>query len=313
MRIVPLEPSHVSAAAGLFIASLERVRARVPALSADLASVDAVASRLAGMRGAAALEGDRLVGYLASWFPIAGFRGTERVGAYAPAWGHATMTDGASAIDRALYRVVSADWAASGCTVHAITLLADDDAVRSWFWSGFGLAVVDAVRPTIPLDVPPAEGILVRPATAADAPALATLDVEHRRHYAAPPVFMPLRPADDAAAWTVFLGKPGSRAWLAEDDGGALGFIRFDRTFGGADVVESADGIFISGAFVRPARRGQGIATAILDAALQDFAAAGVATCAVDFESFNPEARFWLRHFVPVCYSVMRVPEAPGG
>lgn len=48
----------------------------------------------------------------------------------------------------------------------------------------------------------------------------------------------------------------------------------------------------------------------MLDAAIRDYAAHGVLSCAVDLEAFNPEAsRFWIRHFAPVCYSLMGVPE----
>ena len=52
-----------------------------------------------------------------------------------------------------LYRAASAKWTEAGCEVHAITLLAnDDEAQNAWFWNGFGLAVVDAVRSTAALD-----------------------------------------------------------------------------------------------------------------------------------------------------------------
>jgi GNAT superfamily N-acetyltransferase len=314
MRIETLQAPHLPEAATLFVARLEAFRDRIPVLSAELADPDAVVSRLTGMRGVVAIEGDRLVGYLASWFPIAGVRGSARVGAYAPEWAHATTAVGGPAIDRELYRAVSADWTAAGCTVHAITLLADDPAVETWFWNGFGLTVVDAVRSTAPLGLSPPAGVRIRPATAADAPTLAELDIDHRRHYTRPPVLMPLRPADDDAAWTAFLGVPGNGAWLAEDETGPLGFIRFDRTFGGSDVVEAADGVFISGAWLRPSHRGRGVATGILDAALRHYASEGISVCAVDFEAFNPEAtKFWLRHFTPVCYSLTRVPEALPG
>jgi len=61
---------------------------------------------------------------------------------------------------------------------------------------------------------------------------------------------------------------------------------------------------------VRPEYRGRGAAPALLDAALRDYAARGFERCAVDFESFNPEAAsFWVNYFKPVCYSLMRVPE----
>jgi len=49
---------------------------------------------------------------------------------------------------------------------------------------------------------------------------------------------------------------------------------------------------------------------ALLRAALEDHRARGFRRCAVDFESFNPEAAaFWPRFFQPVCYSLMRIPE----
>jgi hypothetical protein len=52
----------------------------------------------------------------------------------------------------------------------------------------------------------------------------------------------------------------------------------------------------------------------MLDAALRHHAALGMTCCAVDFEAFNPDAAaFWLRHFQPVCLSMMRMPESVPG
>lgn len=48
----------------------------------------------------------------------------------------------------------------------------------------------------------------------------------------------------------------------------------------------------------------------MINAALREYAARGFTCCAVDFESFNPEAAvFWPRHFTPVGHSLVRVPE----
>ncbi len=63
----------------------------------------------------------------------------------------------------------------------------------------------------------------------------------------------------------------------------------------------------ISGAFTREKARGGGIATALLNRSLEWAHAAGYERCAVDFEPMNPLAtRFWLRHFEPVCYTLIR-------
>jgi hypothetical protein len=57
--------------------------------------------------------------------------------------------------------------------------------------------------------------------------------------------------------------------------------------------------------------RGRKAAVALLDAALRDYADRGLTCCAVNFESFNPEAAsFWMKYFDPVGLSVMRVPES---
>jgi GNAT superfamily N-acetyltransferase len=176
------------------------------------------------------------------------------------------------------------------------------------------MGTIDAVRPMEPLGIAAPAGFTVRRATSDDAAALALLDVEHRRHYSEPPVFMAPRMPNDARAWAEFLEVPDSGAWVAEDAGGPFGFMQLGREFGGSSVVESVSGIFISGACVRSTHRGRGAATAILEAALRHHAGAGLTTCAVDFEAFNPEAAaFWLRHFTPVCHSLMRVPESPIG
>jgi len=77
-----------------------------------------------------------------------------------------------------------------------------------------------------------------------------------------------------------------------------------------ATALGPSQTIAITGAFVRAEQRGRGLAAALLRAALEDHRARGFHRCAVDFESFNPEAAaFWPRYFQPVCYSLMRIPE----
>jgi ribosomal protein S18 acetylase RimI-like enzyme len=196
--------------------------------------------------------------------------------------------------------------------VHAITLLAHDQAAQQvWFWNGFGLLVVDAVRPMQPLDAPVHTGLAVRAATLDDAARLATLDAEHCQHYARSPIFMTPRTGDSADQFARFLSQPKNSVWLALDRAEPVGFLRFEGyTFDCADIVRSDQTVRINGAYVRPAYRGRRAAAALLDAALRHYAGRGFTCCAVDFESFNPEAAvFWPKYFEPVAYSLARVPE----
>jgi GNAT superfamily N-acetyltransferase len=314
MQVESFDERHARDAATIFVTALDGLRRDVPSLSGELADVALIEEKLSEMRGFVALEDGRLLGYLTSWFPIMSFRDADRTGAYVPAWGHGVEADAnVPAVYRALYRASSAAWASDRCDVHAITLLAGDPrTVDTWFWSGFGLGTIDAVRPMEPLNLPPV-GFRVRAASTDDAPALATLDAEHVQHYSEPPVFMTHPPADDASRWSAFLAGDGNTAWLAEDNDGPFAFIGFDRMFGHSEVTASTQGVLIRGAYVRATHRRRGAGNAILDAALRHYADRGLTCCAVDFEAFNPEAAsFWMRSFTPVCYSLMRVPESFG-
>ncbi len=317
MKVLPFHEAHLAEAAALFVEELARLRRAVPALSDRLTDPHAVSERIrrimAACGGVMALEDGVLVGYL-GWWLAQDFRGAGHRAAYCPEWAHAANGPRKAEIYRALYRAAAAQWAAGGCEVHAITLLAHDPvAERAWFWNGFGLLVVDAVRPARGLDRSPAErGTLqFRAATAKDAAALAELDAEHCLHYGQPPIFMAPRRGETAAGWAEFLGRPRNGVWLACDEAGPAGFMRFDGyEFDGAAVVASETTVKINGAYVRPSCRGRGAAAGMLDAALKDYAGRGFTACAVDFESFNPEAAaFWPRYFEPVCLSLMRVPE----
>jgi GNAT superfamily N-acetyltransferase len=311
IEVVPFSSAHVGAAAASFSAVVRSLRHDVPALSATFADPAESGNRLSETKGVAALEAGRLVGYLTSWFPISQFRRTHRIGAYVPEWGHGVWHPDVAGVYAALYREAAREWADAGCDVHAITLLDScRTSIEAWFRMGFGMLTVDAVRSMAGLDTPTRSGVTVRAATVADASALAGLDLEHIRHYAGPPIFMSPPLAADESTWSAFLADPRDTAWLAELNGGPVGFIRFGHEFKGSDVIEDSRGVFIAGAYVRPEHRRRGVSTALLDAGLRHYASAGLRCCALDFESFNPEAAaFWLRHFTPVCSSLMRVPE----
>ena len=314
MLITPLQEQHLPEAAALFVQNLKRLREMVPSLSDHLEDPGRVAGmiedRVQAGSGLAALDGGRLAGYLA-WFTVPNLRGTGQKAAYCPEWGHAAADGAKTAVYRALYRAASREWAQAGCRMHAITLLAGDpEAEKVWYWNGFGLAVVDEVRPLDPLDAPCPPGFSLRRAAAEDVDLLSELEREHWAHYAEPPVFMLASPPDPAMI-AQFLADPQNAYWLALCAGRPAGFIRFQKSASGSTECVAGDGtIAITGAYIRPEHRGKAVAPALLDAAFREFAGRGLTCCSVNFESFNPEAAaFWPRYFEPVCFSLIRVPE----
>ncbi len=328
MEVTPFRPEHVPEAAALFVDGFHRQRLLTPALPSVMEQPEIVARMLdrrlgaghvpdgdtgaATRPGVVALDGGRLVGYLA-WMLVDRFRGSDRRGAYVPEWGHASEEHDRERIYRQMYRVAAALWAAAGCGVHAVTLLACDRIAETvWFWNGFGLTVVDAIRPMRPLDAAPASSLRICAAGPDDAAALSDLDAEHWQHYTRSPIFMPVHHARSADENLEFLARPGNSVWLAVDGGALAAFMRFEAgDFDGVTILEAENGVGISGAYVRPAYRGRNVATGVLDAALRHYADREFAFCGVNFESFNPEAAsFWMRYFDPVCLSVVRVPES---
>jgi ribosomal protein S18 acetylase RimI-like enzyme len=227
------------------------------------------------------------------------FRETGRKGTYIPVWGHGEAEESRPAVRLALYRAAAVMWTEAGCKTHGAGYLpVDEGAERFWFWNGFGLTGVDAIRPMQPIEVACPAGLAVRKARVDDAPAVALLESEHMRHYSAPPVWMTVRHPVTAEGYAEFLSSPQNAVYLAEAGGEPVGYIRFEaKSSGATEIVQSEGTVAISAGYTRARRRGQGTAGAILDAALQDYAAAGYERCSVDFESFNPQASaFWLRY-----------------
>lgn len=316
MEIRRFQKEYVAEAAQLFCENYRRQRSDAPELPAHLADPSNVQEMLSRCfspeTGIVALNEGRLAGYL-TWFVVDRFREAGRRGAYVPEWGHAALSAESTRIYQALYRAAGEDWCRADCQVHAITLLAvDEPAAHAWYWNGFGLTVVDAIRPMKPLGVSAPAGFTIRKAVPGDAKAIASIDREHWSHYARSPIFMVPQTARSAADNVRFLSQDGNSIWLALDGGQIEGFLRCSGSdFDGAAILESDEGITITGAYVRPAYRGQGIASGLLDAVLHDYEAQGRRYCAVNFESFNPEAvSFWMKYFQPVCHSLLRVPEA---
>jgi hypothetical protein len=245
MEITPFRSDYIPEAAALFVQNYRALRRNVPVLPELMEDRDHVAGRLDRLMdscpGIAALERGKLIGYLGG-FLVDRFRQTDRKAAFCPEWAHGAADGAKPAIYRALYRAASAEWAAAGCQVHGIALLAHDhEAEKTWFWNGFGLTVVDAIRSLAPLEGISPAGLTVRKATLDDVDLLAILDTEHWRHYAQPPVFMVPQQHRDAAGFADLVSRSRNSVWLAIQGDEPMGFMRFEGSSDGAADVVSAD------------------------------------------------------------------------
>jgi GNAT superfamily N-acetyltransferase len=309
--VVPMVASHAEAAAALFVDRFARQRRLVPALPAVFQDAPNVVAKLRWLAATGnafvAMREGRLVGYV-GWFIVPQFRGTPQKAAYCCEWGHAAIDHDQAAIYRQLYAHAAARWQAEGCGTHALTTLAHDTSLHQFlFWNGFGLAVVDAMRL---LDDPaPAspDPRTYRMATKADIPAILSLDEQLTAHLSAPSVCMRRRSRDEA--WQrAFLAQDDNAVALAEEGAQVVGILRLEgRCDGACEIVRSPDTVGLSGTYVLEPYRRHGVAAGLLAEAIRWSRANGYARCSVDWESFNPSATgFWLKHFAPVCYSLVR-------
>jgi GNAT superfamily N-acetyltransferase len=74
-----------------------------------------------------------------------------------------------------------------------------------------------------------------------------------------------------------------------------------------AQVLNDPGTASVKGAFTKEPFRGRGIGIALLNHSIEWAKQRGYVRYAVDFEPQNSEAkRFWLKHFNPVCYTLIR-------
>jgi GNAT superfamily N-acetyltransferase len=161
-------------------------------------------------------------------------------------------------------------------------------------------------------DLEPAQGttaeIDIRRGSLEDIEQAMALSEALQRHLAAAPTFLAYVQQESRESYAEWLVDPANALWLAYRGTEAvahlgLGPANPDACF----VIRDEKTASVVKAFTKESVRGRGIATALLDRSLAWVRAKGYVRCAVDFEPMNILAvRFWLRHFEPVCYALVR-------
>lgn len=306
-----LEKKHLDACVTLFMENLSRQAAKTPALATghiDPADVRERLARLMEEAGGTVLTDEAgVVGYMAGW-EIGDFFGSPR-GSYTPEWAHATRSGTGREAGQALYRASGQYWVDHGCRVHVANLFHADTQARDAFsWNGFGYLCIDAVRRVEPIEATLPDGFCIRPARSADGAAVLSMASCVNQHLILSPVFRASSEEDtleDAARW---IEGAGCHTWIAWKGDRPVGYMKCEPVEDGAAwIVRGPRSFAINGAYVDPAERAGGIAQALLSAIMTWAVESGMERCSVDCEAANIEgARFWLRHFQPVCVSMLR-------
>ena len=309
--IKPFTSEYLEDAAALFTTNYQLLRKDTPLLPEKYQNQADVITLLENLvdetRGIVVLQDNKLVGYM-SGFRIPYFKGTS-YGVFCPEWGHAALAEIKTDLYPRMYKEVSRHWVANGNFSHAISFLAHEQALLdTFFWYGFGLLVIDAIRSLTRTDqICPAD-VTIKRAEPHHAPAIIRLKTALNRHLASPSTFLFIGEQERVNKLEKELAEESKKIWLALVNDNPVAFIQAEPSaFGAAQIVNDENTTSITGAYTLPEQRVRGIAVALLNEMLVDAADHGGKRCSVDFETANVEARhFWLTHFTPVCYSVIR-------
>jgi len=304
-QIASLREEHLEDAAALVSVRYKALREHVPLLPSRYEDVETILPMLRDLTGQAAgvvaIRGRRLAGFLVG-FVIPMFLGKRSV--YSPEWANGAELGDSRRVYEEMYGHLSAHWVANGCFTHLVSMLGHDrESIEGWQWLGFGLAAVDGVRELKSVKGAAAE-VEVRRASVEDIEEAMAFDEALNQHMAAAPTFWMHEPQD----YEEWFREPVNALWLAYEGGEAVGCMGVGPANPEAcAIIQDEKTASIVSAFTKERARGKGIGTLLLNRSLKWAQEEGYERCAVDFEPMNIlAARFWLRYFEPVCYSLMR-------
>jgi ribosomal protein S18 acetylase RimI-like enzyme len=331
-QILPFTDDLLSAAGTLLAQRCRRDRLVLPELP-DRFEDPAIAAAAvqAGLdrehaAGVAALDGDRLLGYLIGDLlidPVWGRSAWVRLAGYALAPGQGPE------LARDLYAALAKSWVAAGCFTHFALMPTSDPALlQAWYALSFGIEQVYGLAALPRLDLsfaPPPSGVEIRlahnslpqvpdlpQAPPDDRQALASMyDLIWRANVDSPVwgLHLPENDAELRLAYGDLVEDPLATVWLAFAGGEPAGFqVYFPGEPGDEALLVPEACTLLEVAGTRPQHRGRGIASALTRRGLAHAQAAGYRTCLADWRSANLLAsRFWpSQGFRPVAYRLAR-------
>ena len=255
-------------------------------------------------KGLMAISDGELVGFLTG-FEIDEFFGKPK-GIYIPLFGHGIAKNQPKRVYQLLYEKAAHQWVQEGCLTHAITLYAHQkEAIDLWFWQGFGMRCVDALRQVEEIPVN-SSCIQIKKMTLQDIAALGELHRKHNEFYGESPIFMPREDEDPIKDLTDWLKEENHHLWGAFDGDDAVAYMRIQPQ-GESFISSHKDIMNITGAYVSEGARGTNVGTMLLGK-IQDWLKENdYPLCGVDFEAINwSGSGFWNKYFTPYTYSVVR-------
>lgn len=313
MHYTCLKKDNIEEVAAIISNNYKNTRETLPILSDKYENIEMHIKRIEkyvdNSNFIVAIESGRVAGFI-NGFSIDEFKGTVKGALSLPSLHGVVDGYDKNYLYSELYRRVSDLWANSNCYTHAVMLYANDkNTIDSWVMNGFGMIVIDAVRPIEEITIPNIDdNILIRRADVSD-----LIDMEHLfkgldKHLYSSPIYLYDHVSENyVLEYKGWLKTEGNILWVAEVDNKIIGYLKTNTTEINMDELDDGYTMGINGAYALPEYRGQHIMSRLLNVAIQWANTKGLKRCSTDFESANIEARrFWLKHFTPYCYSMIR-------
>jgi len=314
IQIKPFQKSHVEEAANIFIQNYKILQKEYKELPSKYEDRNIIIPMLEDIiisnPSAVAIENGRVIGYMTGFANIKEFKGSA-MGVYIPEWGHSSLPiENREEIYYELYRSISNEWVSNKNYAHCITYYANDELLKDIFYQlSFGLLVIDGVMPLHKSEVSDMDGIVVREAIEKDISGIKELDQNINKHLNKAPIFLynTCEEQSDEEVKNEFINDE-VKTFVAEKQGEILSCIRgMIHKSPNARILQDQGTLGINFGYTKPNIRGFGLAAKVLAELINWGIDNDMKRCAVDFESQNREgARFWLKHFKPICYSAIR-------
>lgn len=311
MNIVfePLNDSYIDQTLELLIDSYQEEKERIPFLPSCETLIDYFKKSLIHLLkngiGLIALKDGQVVGYLGGYVVENVFGKCK--GIYSPLTAHAFKKEYCNFLYQQLYSRVANMWVENKSLIHIITLYSHNkEDIDQWFWMGFGLRCVDAIRQVALINTTKKPSISIKKINKENIALLATIHKTHNAYYRSSPIFMPNEDEDPVMDLTNWLDHENHHLWGAFMNDTAVGYIRIQPN--GESIISRDSSIMnITGCYVCENKRGNGIGALLLNEVQKWLLENQYPLCGVDFESINViGSHFWTQHFTPYTYSLVR-------
>lgn len=303
MIITDFTRDHIEQAMAIVKDNYEEERIAVPSLPMveDFPDITLFADN---NLGAVMLENDKVLGFLGCYNPWE-YNNIKRT--YSPIHAHGAISSNREYVYKRLYQAAARKWKENNITSHGIGLYSHDKAaINSFFVNGFGMHLMDAIRPMEGINVKPVTGYEFKELNINNKEQLLELKNKLIDHLGNSPTFL-YYPQTDSANLEKEFQRRNARYFVGNFNEEIVAFLEITKN-GENFATYHSKMINICGAFCKENHRGKDVFNNLLNYVITTLKEEEYSLLGVDFESFNPTAHsFWLKDFTSYTTSLLRV------